>query len=107
MGIEPAPAPGDAGQGPAAQRGREIRSRTDDAVAQLDQGQSVSVGDQRGKHAGGCIPQLIVDMGGPFAGGSVGGRGLSPKGQPRPPPYPPSTLSPSLLLLRPPTSPTH
>jgi len=76
LGIEPAPAPGDAGQGPAAQRGREVRSRTDDAVAQLDQGQSVSVGDQLGKHAGGCIPQFIVDMGGPFAGGSVGVRGV-------------------------------
>ncbi len=52
------------------QRQREVRPRTDGAVAQLDQGESVSVGDQLGKHAGGCLPQFVVDMGGPVAGGS-------------------------------------
>jgi hypothetical protein len=61
---------GDAGQGASAERRREVHSRTDGAVAQLDQGESVSVGDQLGKHAGSCLPQLVVDLGGPVAGGS-------------------------------------
>src|ERR1039458_777315 len=77
MGIEPASTPGDAGQGANAERRREVHTRTGGAVAQLDQGESISVGNQLGKCAGGCFPQLVVDMGRPVAGGSWRGREIS------------------------------
>src|SRR5258708_4981030 len=77
MGIEPSPAPANAGQGPTAERRREVHPRTDRAVARLGQCESVSVGNQLGKHTGGCFPQFVVDLGGPVAGGSARAPGVS------------------------------
>ena len=62
MGIEPASAPGDAGQSSAAERRREVHARTDRAMAWLDQGESVSAGNQLGKRAGSCLSQFVVDL---------------------------------------------